>query len=97
MTLCPTCGDSPEWCPEAKGTLKNQQTPAPPTSVGEWREDASTAAKPEHVESPATLGQDVIPRYQALCGYCDAPTFVSGPGHSVHCPRYEKVKRTRRA
>ena len=23
------------------------------------------------------------------CTYCEAPTFVSGPGHSYYCPRYK--------
>lgn len=30
---------------------------------------------------------------QIVCGYCDAPAFVAGPTHSVHCPRYIKPKR----
>jgi hypothetical protein len=36
------------------------------------------------------------PAYLIVCGYCDAPTFVAGPGHSVHCSRYVAAPKRQR-
>lgn len=44
---------------------------------------------------PLPGSEPETPTYLITCGYCDAPTFVQGEGHSTYCPRYEKQKKVR--